>query len=615
VKRVLLISLAVIITSIAVFSQNVSFVASAPRVVETGEQFEVTYTLTAQPSSFTAPEFKGFNLIGGPSTSSSSSVQFVNGKVNQSSSYSYTYYFMANTAGTFTIEPAKAKVDGKIVTSNSLTIQVAGGGQGANAQTGGQQGNAGQQPQSTSGQEIAAESGNDDLFIRVLVDKNSIYQGEHVIASIKLFSKYGNLQNENVEFPSFNGFFRQDIESANKSQLIKEVVNGQVYFTALIEKMALFPQKSGEITIDPMTMQLLVQVPVKGNRRRSVFDDFFGPQVQEVRKKISSKQVKIFVRPLPANAPETFKGAVGNLSFKASFDKQNVKTNDAINLKISITGNGNLKMIEPFDIKFPSDFEAYDPKTTVNVTTNANGANGSKTFEYLVIPRHSGNFKIDPIEFTYFDTQSKQYKTISAGPFDINVEKGANESASTVVSGVSKEDVKFLGRDIQYIKTQKPTFTKKGEYFVLSLKFWLFYIVSILLFIASIVLWQKRIRENANIVFVKNKRANKVAHKRLKDAHIFMKDNKKEEFYEYILKAMWGYMSDKLSIPVSELSREKVLESSESHKISQELTRKFLEVLDTCEFARYAPTEGTSQMDAVYKDSIEIISKIEQVVR
>ena len=607
-RHIVFITLVTIIASLTVYSQNIQFVASAPKVVETGEQFEVTYTITAQASSFTAPEFKGFNLLGGPSTSSSSSVQFVNGKVSQSSSYSYTYYFMANTAGTFNIEPAKAKVDGKIYSSNSLSIQVAGGTQ---AQAGNQQAKSGQ---ASNNQDVVAESGNEDIFVRVLVDKNTLYQGEHIIASIKLYSRLNISQIENVEYPSFNGFFRQDIETPPLRQLEKEAINGQVYGTGVIQKMVLFPQKNGEITIDPFSLQAVVQIPVKG-RQRGVFDDFWGPQVQETRKKVKSKAIKLNIKPLPANAPASFNGAVGNFTFKAALDKQNIKTNDAVNLKITIAGNGNLKMIEAFDIKFPSDFETYDPKTSVNVATNASGVNGSKVFEYLLIPRHSGKFKIDPIEFTYFDTQSKQYKTISSGEFDINVERGANEAASNVVTGISKEDVKFLGKDIQFIKTQQPQFKPKDEYLFASLKFWLFYFVSLLLFISAITLWRKKIRENANVVYVKNKRANKVAHKRLKDAQTFMKGNKKEEFYEYILKAMWGYMSDKLSIPVSELSREKFTESSVKHNINEELTQKFLSILDTCEFARYAPAEGTSQMDAVYADAIDIISRIEQNIR
>lgn len=606
-KRISFIIFALLITGLAVFAQNIQFMASGPRAVEVGEQFEITYSITQQPSGFEAPKFKNFNLLGGPSTSSSSSVQFVNGKVSQSSTFSYTYYFSANAPGTFTIEPAKAIVDGKQYTSNTLTIQVAG-----NAQATSNQGNS-QQSGSNAQDAEAVETSNDDIFVRVILDKNTLYQGECVVATIKLFTKYNISELGNAE-PAFNGFFREDIETQPLRSLTKEVYNNKVYLTGVLKKVLLYPQKSGDITINSFDLQTVVQMQVK-SRQRSVFDDFWGPQVQEVKKTIKSRPVTIHVRSLPGNVPASFKGAVGTFSFKAALDKQNVKTNDAINLKVAISGTGNLKTIEPFDIKFPSDFETYDPKTTVNVNANVSGSSGNKSFEYLLIPRHSGNFKIDPIEFTYFDTQSKQYKTLSSGEFNITVEKGANESSTTVVTGVGKEDVRFLGKDIQYIKTQAVQFSKEGEFFFGSLKFWLAYLISLIVFVLIIALLRKRIRENANVVAVRNKKANKVAHKRLKDAHIFMRGNKKEEFFEYILKALWGYMSDKLSIPVSELSRESVVYETSKRNIDQDLIQKFLSILDTCEFARYAPSEGTSQMDEVYNDAIGVISKIEQKMK
>jgi len=612
----LLIILLYLFSSITGKADYIQFTASAPKVVEAGEQFEVTYNITAQPSGFKPPEFKNFNLLGGPSTSSSSSVQIINGKVIQSSSYSYTYYFSANTPGNYTIDAAKATVDGKNYMSNSITIEVVSSGktgnaQPNNAQQGAKQNNANQ---NTRNQETVAEVGNEDIFTRVLVDRNNLYQGDHLIATIKLYSKLNISAIENVEFPAFTGFFRQDIETPQLKSLEREVVNGQVYATGVIQKLVLFPQKNGEITIDPFTMQCVVQIQVR-NRPRSIFDDFWGPSVQEVRKKIKSRPVKINVKPLPLNNSASFHGAVGNFNFKAALDKNNVKTNDAITLKVIISGNGNLKMIEPFDIKFPSDFETYDPKVSVNISTSTSGVSGSKTFEYLLIPRHSGDFKIPEIVFTYFDTQSNQFKTLSSGEMDVKVEKSANEPRETVISGISKEDVKYLGKDIQFIKTQLPEFTRKNEFFFGSLKFWLFYLVSTTLFFILVLFWRKRIKENANILRVRNKKANKVAHKKLKDAHLYMKDNRKEEFFEYILKALWGYMSDKLSIPVAELSREKILEETGKLNIDSELIKKFLQTLDNCEFARYAPYEDSSQMDKIYNDSISIISKIEQKIR
>jgi hypothetical protein len=393
-------------------------------------------------------------------------------------------------------------------------------------------------------------------------------------------------------------------------------VNGKIFKTALLKKIVLFPQKSGECIIDPYTIECVIGIPVR-TRPQSIFDEFFGggQSVKQILKKVKSTPVKIYVKPLPANKPASFQGAVGNFTFRTYIDKKVVKTNDAINLKFAVSGNGNLKVIEAPEIDFPSDFETYDPKTSVNSNVTVAGVTGNKTFEYLIIPRHSGDFKIHAVEFTYFDTEEKQYKTLSSGEIEIKVEKGANENTTTIVSGVSKEDVKFLGKDIQFIKVNVPDFSKTDDYFFGSLKFFLLYFTSLLLFVILVLFWRKQIRENANIAKVRNKKANKVAHKRLKDAHLYMKDNKNEEFHEYILKALWGYMSDKLAIPAAELSREKVQEESTLLNIDQEYIQKFLEILDTCEFARYAPVESVSQMDNVYNDAISVISKIEQSIK
>ncbi len=590
-------------------ADNIQFTASSPKVVEVGEQFEVVYTISAQPSGFKPPEFKNFNLLGGPSTSSSSNVQIINGKITQSSSYSYTYYFSADNPGKFNIEPAKATVNGKAYTSNALTIEVVGTSKTGSTQKGNT--NAGANTNAEK-EDNSVDVGNEDVFVRLLVDRNTVYQGEGIIATIKLFSKLSVSNLSGPEGLALTDFFTQDI-NIPQIHLERENVKGQIYLTAIVQKFILFPQKSGDLTISSFSMPVVVQVQAR-NRPRGFFDDFFGPQVQEVQKKLKSLPVKIYVKALPANNPASFKGAVGNFNFIASIDKNNVKTNDAITLKLAISGNGNLKTIEPLVIKFPPDFETYDPKININTTASIAGLSGSKTFEYLVIPRHSGNFKISPIEFTYFNPQTKSYKTLSSGEFEINVEKGATEG-TTVVTGVSKEDVKFLGKDIQFIKTYVPVFRVKDDLIFGSLRFWLCYIISFLLFIILILIWRKRIRDNTNIILMRNKRANKIAHKRLKDANLYLKNEKKEEFYEYILKALWGYMSDKLSIPLAELSQEKIIEATGKRNIKPEVVNRFIEILNTCEYARYAPVEDNSQMDIVYADSISVISQIEQNIK
>jgi hypothetical protein len=593
-----------------VFSENIQLTASAPKVVESGQQFEITFSINGNPSGFKPPDFKNFSVLGGPSNSSSTNVQIVNGRMSQSITNSYTYYLQAGNPGTYTIDPAKATVDGKNYTSNSISIEVVKG-QASATNKGTTPGNQSQQGES---QEEVAQVGNEDVFVRILVDKTTLYQGESLVATIKLFSRLNISSIENAEYPSFTGFFRQDIETQPLRSLQQENVNGKIYYTGIIQKMILFPQQSGQLVIDPFVLQCVVQQQI-GRRSRSVFDDFFGPSYQEVRKKIQSLPVKIVIKPLPMNKPESFKGAVGDFTFKSSINKNKVKSNEAITLKISISGNGNLKMIEPFEIGFPTDFDTYDPKITINATASNAGVFGSKTFEYLVIPRHSGKFKIPGVDFTFFDTKSKQYKTLTSEDFDITVEKSADEGANAVVSGVSKEDVRFIGKDIQYIITQIPDFKKKDTFFFGTLSFYLFYLVSSIVFIICLLLWRKRIKDNANVLLVKNRRANKVAKKRLREANQSLKTGNKEQFYENILKALWGYMSDKLTIPVSELSREKVQDEVRNRNIDIGLINKFLEITDACEYARYAPLAGSSKMDSIYNDAVSLLSSFEQKVK
>ncbi|MGC8803109.1 MAG: BatD family protein [Bacteroidales bacterium] len=593
-------------------ADNIQFTASGPRVVEVGEQFEITFTINAQPSGFRPPEFKGFSLIGGPSQSSSTSIQYINGRVTQNVTFSYSYYFTATKAGTYTIDPAKATVDGKSYLSNSLTIEVVASGKAAAGIPGSASTQSGNEGTSAGNQdEVVAEAGNDDLFVRILVDKTTAYQGEKIIATIKLYSRLNISSIEKVDYPSFNGFFRQDIETPPLQHLEREVINGQVYGTGILQRMVLIPQNAGQVTIEPFSLQAVVQVPVS-RRPRSIWDDFWGPQVREIRKKISSKPVKITVKALPGNAPQSFKGAVGNYTFNVSLDKQNVKTNDAINLKITISGNGNLKIIQPFDIKFPTDFETYDPKVTVNTKATLNGIEGSKSFEYLIIPRHSGTFKIAPIEFTWFDLQSKQYKTASSGELVINVEKSADEGKTTIVQGVDREDVKFLGKDIQFIKTKNLNLNRKDEFLIAQPLFGAMYAISLMLFGLFVWFMRNQIRANADVAGVRLRKANKIAIRRLQIAKENLEAQLEEKFYENVLKALWGYVSDKFNIPLADLSREKVYELAALHNISNEIVDELMKLLDHCEFARYAPAQGSGHMQDVYQNAIQVISKFEQ---
>lgn len=590
------------------YSQNVSFRAEGPGVVEIGEQFEIMFTITEKPQNFTAPEFKGLSYLGGPSTSSSTSVSIVNGQMTQQTTISYSYYFVANTPGKFQIEPAKAVINGKEFSSNSLMLEVVGGSNQTQQPT--QQNSAGKTNQSN------VDTDQSELFIRILIDRNTLYQGEHIIATVKIYTKLNISSLSDIKWPSFAGFFRQDIETPPLRSLEKENVNGQIYSTGVLQRILLSPQKSGTLTIDPMQLTCVVQQVVRNNRRpRSVFDDFWGPQVQEIPRDLKSNPLKITVLPLPSNKPSNFTGAVGTFAFKATLDKNNVQTNDAITLKINISGKGNLKIIEPFKISFPADFETYDPKVSVNVQNTTAGSSGSKSFEYLVIPRHSGEFTIPAIEFSYFDPTSKEYKTLSSGDFNISVSKGSDEPSTVIASSIDKTEIKVLGKDIQYIKTHSGKLQQIDTFYFGTLSFWLVYIISSALFTLIVVLRRKQIRDNANIALMRKRKANKVARQRLKESAKYIKENNPEKFYDNLLKALWGYLSDKFNISLSNLSREVIKETLESKSTDPQFYTRFIDLADICELSRYSPNNSAAQLDEVYNKAVQLISEFEQKIK
>ena len=604
IKYILII---ISILSSAFINAQTKFSVSAPNVVAVGENFRLTYTLNAQGSNLRVPAFKDFSIISGPNTSSSSSMSIVNGQVTQSVTYSYTYFIQATKEGKYKIDAATIATGGKDYQSNTLTIEVVKG-QGGQTQTNAQS-NGNQQTQSSTIPDVDG----DDLFVRVSVDKSTLYQGEHLVATLKVYTKLDLAGFDNFKFPSFNGFWSQDIETPSQISLQRENVNGVIYNMGVIKKELLYPQQSGEITIDPFELTCIVRQKVN-NRQRSIFDDFFG-NYQNVKKKVVSPKVKINVKPLPDGKPTSFNGAVGKFTFQATIDKNNVKTNDAITLKIKISGNGNLKLADVPKVNFPPDFETYDPKVSDNITSTAAGTSGSKTYEYLLIPRHAGNFRIAPVEFSYFEVETKQYKQVSSEEFNITVEKGADDNNGTVMSNFSKEDVKYIGTDIRFIKTKNIELKPTGHFVLGSLWHNSAYPLTLALFIVIVVIRRKQIKENANAMLVKNRKANKMAKKRLNSASKYLKENKREQFYDETLKAMWGYLSDKLSIPVSDLNREKAFEILNANNIESETIGDLSNLLDTCEFARFAPASDAGEMDKIYNSAINIIGVLDNKIK
>ena len=585
-------------------ADNVRFTMSGPNVVTVGEQFRLSFTLNESGSDLQLPELPGFDILMGPSTSQSSSIQIINGKTTQSVSFSYIFILRAKQEGKFTIRPASIKADGKVYESNELEIQVVKG-QAGQQSTGTQQQ---QEPTAT-----ATELSKDDLFVKVELDKRNVFRGEQILATVKIYvSPNVPITNfEDVKLPSYAGFWTQEIDIPNQISFSREVFNNKIYQVGILKKTILFPQQTGKITIDPFEITCSVRQQIR--RQRSFFDDFFE-NYRTVSAKVTSKPETITVKELP-DKPAGFYGGVGNLNFSASFDKTTAKANEALTLKVTVSGTGNLRLIEAPKIEFPSDFEVYDPKTNENLRASDSGLNGSKTFEYLIIPRFAGDYTIAPIAFSTFNPATGKFKTETSPEFNLQIEKGDDSQSTTVTSAFSKEDVRFIGKDIRYIKQNQYKLQEKEASFFGSLMFWLSYIGSLLIFVIVFIVYRKKLRENANMQLVRNKKANKIARKRLKEAASFLKEQKAEKFYEAILKAFWGYLSDKLSIPAADLNREKASATLSNRQVNDEVIREFINLIDTCEYARYAPSASNNTPEELYNKSLEVMGKLEKQIR
>ena len=578
-RKLIIILMTLMAYSTQTFADKVSFVASAPDVVVVGDQFRLSYTVTTQKvKDFRAPSIKGFDVLMGPSRSEQSSTQIVNGSVSSTSSITFTYILMANTAGEFTV-PGASIADGNQMISNSVKIKVLPQDQNHNSSRRNNDNSSSIQPSSN------ASVSNQDLFITATASKTNVYEQEAFVLTYKIYTRESNLQLNNAKLPDFKGFHSQEIEMTTNARWTPEHYKGRNYYTTVYRQFVLFPQQSGKLFIEPAQFQMTVNKPVQS---ADPFDAFFngGNNVIEIKKPITTPKIAINVNPLPAGKPTNFLGGVGEFNISSSINSKELKTNDAITIKLVISGTGNLKLISNPEIKFPDDFEVYDPKVDNQVRLTKEGLTGNKVIEYLAIPRHAGTYKIPGVSFSYFDIRSKSYKTLNTEDYVINVEKGAGNADQVIANFTNKEDLKVLGEDIP------------------ALAFILFFII-----------YRKQAAENANVAKMRTKKANKVAIKRMKLAGKLLSENKKDAFYDEVLKALWGYISDKLNIPVSRLSKDNIEEKLRNHGVSEELIKEFLNALNDCEFARFAPGDENQAMDKVYSSSIEVISKMENSIK
>lgn len=607
-KRILLILL--IFSNVCVtFAQSVEFKASAPAQVIIGRPFQLSYSVNQRAKDLRAPEFTDFDYVAGPYTSQSSSTSFVNGKRTSSFQMTYTYTLLASKEGSFTIPPATIKVDGEQYTSNGVRITVLPADEPAQTNANRQSHTAG----TTASQQHESQTiSSENIFMRTLVSKTKVHEQEAILLTYKLYFAgvdVAQLTN-NTRLPEFKGFLKQELEMS-EIQTELEHYNGRNYQTAVLYRTLLFPQRSGDIVIDPAQFEALLRVQNRA-QVRSIFDDFFNSYTT-VTKALQSPGITINVSALPAGKPLGFCGGVGQFNISSSISSTELQANEAVTLTITIQGAGNMKLLKTPAVDWPEGFEVYDPKVTNNFSVTTSGVSGTKTIEYLAIPRAGGVYTIPAIQFAYYDTQADAYRSLATSEYTLNIARSTNEEsgAAVVNTYVQKENIQQLGSDIRYIYTgELKAASNRSSISFGTLLFWLFYAIPISIAALMFIVFRKRIKENADVTRMRYKKANKVAQRRLKVAEQLLQQNKKEAFFEEIERAAWTYLSDRLSIPTAQLNKENIAQILTEKAVPDATIKQMLHVLSTAEFARYAPTSD-SAMHELYEDTIKIINQLE----
>lgn len=602
----LLVLLLISVTKI--YADDVTFVVNAPKSVVRGAQFQLQYILRGASGTDiqVSEDIRGFDVLYGPSVSQVYSSSNINGKVTTESNMTYTYMLLAKEEGTFTLPAATVKAGGSTYKTNPVQIRVLPPDKNAKPQQ------PGQQPEAITNSSTEGNVSANDAFVRAIFSKTKVNEQEAVVVTFRFYTVLNIRNVGKIQFPEFEGFMSEEFELPTNRQMSMEHYNGRNYFSIDVKKTLLFPQRSGKLTIPSGTMEIVFEV----SSGRKV-ETFFGPKdvMTEARKVLKTTPVTVDVSPLPTNnKPLNFSGAVGTFNFKPSISAEKVKANDAVTIKIDISGTGNLKLIKNPTVNLPKDFEAYDPKVNNDFRVTENGLSGTRTIEYLFIPRYPGQFTIPPIEFSYFDLSSRSYKTVSSPAYNLTVDKDPNAGNSKSTSYTNQQLVE-VESDIRYIKTGDFKFRDPINFFVGSFTYLLLYILPFILFVTFLVIYRKQIKANADIARMRTKKANKVAAKRLKLANQYLAAHKKDSFYEEVLRAVWGYLSDKLTIPVADLNRENIENELSKYGVNENLVDQFIYILDTCEFARYAPAESDDAMDKLYGQTVEAIGKMENIIK
>ena len=594
-------------------AQNVIRV-EAPDVVAVNEQFNVTFIIEGEksPSDFQWSSGDDFQLVWGPQKGSSSSIQIINGKRSSSHQTTFTYILIPKATGTFQLPAATALLSGDRISSTQASIQVVSDGASSSQSSGknGGKSSGGGQTSSTGSGEISSN----DLFMRLSLSRTEVVIGEPITATLKIYQRANVVGFENAKFPTFNGFWSQETYVPNNIEFKRESLDDKIYNTAVLRTYVLIPQQPGTITIDPAELVCLVNIRTAPSTSNSLFDSFFQDEYRTIRKRVTTPAVKVKVNPLPAGHPASFGGGVGNFGISARLTTDNLKTHDAASLVITVSGRGNVALLEEPKVNFPPDFEVYDTKTTENTDKSNGGTSGSKSFEYPFIPRSHGDFTIEPVEYSYYDVNAGKYVTLRTEPLHVKVAKGKGGDSTpvtTVNSGVERKDVKSLADDIRFIFTGKPGLSGSGSFFVGSVFFWILLALMILGATSVYLAFRKVAAMRADVAGTKNRRATKMAQKRLKLAGEYLDKNLYTAFYEELHKALIGFVSDKLNMDMSEISKDNIASALTEGGVSEEQTKAFTDLLDACEFARYSPDGGNEAMRSHYDAALKVISSID----
>lgn len=613
----LILAVLLFAASVSAFAQSTSLRVEAPSVVGLDEQFGVTFILEGEdrPSSFEWSQGDDFKLVWGPQKGSSTSIQNINGKRTKSSQFTYTYILAPKAKGKFTLPQAEAVVKGKTFTTSTVNIEVVDNGASSKQSSGGSTSSG------ESGRQTAAATGDipaDDLFMRLTLSRTSAVVGEPITATLKLYQRVNIAGFEDAKFPSFNGFWSQETAAPTNIQFSRETLDDKIYDAAVLRSYVLIPQQVGDLNIDPAELVCLVNIRAP-RRTGSIFDDFFDDGYRTVRKRISTRPVTVHVRNLPAGAPASFGGGVGNFKIKAELSRDSLRTHDAASLVVTVSGRGNVSLLEAPKVGFHPDMDVYDVKTTENTDRSSGGTSGSKSFEYPFIPRSYGDFTIEPIEYTYYDVNAGKYVTLRTEPLSYHVERGGESEAASSQGGTlvvpDRKGVKNLGEDIRFISIKKPDLEKQPSFFVGKTAYALIMVLLLIVAGALYLAFRRSAARRADIAGNRNRKATKMALGRLKKASEYMAQNLHSAFYEELHRSLLGFAADKLGLGAEDLNRDNIAARLADCGADAETVERFIALLDACEFARYAPESGAEAMSAHYQGAVDVISSLDQSMK